>query len=122
MRERGPVTEYKQATSGQAPVEWIGSDEGRHNNRSFTFDTKLVLRKRFLDTKYDFFFVKNLHMMVAQKRSLNTYQDIPEKLNIWPVLCWKSDNWSSVLNRDCAVLNLYPKADNKTAAAEAIFF
>lgn len=54
-RER-PVTEYKQATSGQAPVEWIGSDEGRHNNRSFTFDTKLVLRKRFLDTKYDFFY------------------------------------------------------------------
>lgn len=56
-RER-PVTEYKQATSGQAPVEWIGSDEGRHNNRSFTFDTKLVLRKRFLDTKYDFFLLK----------------------------------------------------------------
>lgn len=68
------------------------------------------------------FFIKNLHMMVAQKRSLNTYQDIPKQLNIWPVLCWKSDYWSLVLNRDCAVLNLYPKADNKTAAAEAIFF
>lgn len=54
-RER-PVTEYKQATSGQAPVEWIGSDEGRHNNRSFTFDTKLVLRKRFLDDIWIWFF------------------------------------------------------------------
>lgn len=61
-------------------------------------------------------------MMLAQKRSLNTYQDIPKQLNIWPVLSWKSDYWSSVLNRDCAVLNLYPKADNKTTAAETIFF
>lgn len=118
MRERGPVTEYKQATSGQAPVEWIGSDE-----QKFYLWYKTGIKKKIPWWYMNMiFFIKNLHMMVAQKRSLNTYQDIPKQLNIWPVLCWKSDYWSSVLNRDCAVLNLYPKADNKTAAAEAIFF
>lgn len=37
-------------------------------------------------------------------------------LKIWLIF------WSLVLNRDCAILNLYPKADNKTTAAETIFF